>query len=139
MPINSRQKGAAGEREFAKTLHEELGVALVRNLEQSRQGGHDLLVVDDGRHLADRLNRFAFEVKRYASTSPALLRQWWSQTVQQAERADKLPALAFRADRQPWAVIVPLCAANRAYPFWPALEMAVQLSVAAFAALVREG
>ena len=45
--INSRAKGAAGEREFCKELAEHLGDALVeplkRNLEQTRNGGHDIL------------------------------------------------------------------------------------------------
>lgn len=136
--INSRAKGAAGEREFAKALNEELGVLLVRNLEQSRDGGHDLLVADHGHPLASRLNRFAFEVKRYATVSPALLRQWWGQAVQQAERADKLPALAYRADREPWRVVIPLRAVNADLPAQHDLSMAAFLDVVGFATVVRE-
>ena len=139
MPINSRAKGAAGEREFAKTLHDELGVTLARNLEQTRDGGHDLVIVDAAHPLAPRLNRYAFEVKRYAITKPALIHQWWQQAVEQAERADKLPALAYRGNREPWRVVVPLCALSRRFPRWPALELTASLDVAGFAALVREG
>lgn len=137
-PINSRSKGAHGEREFAKALHEELGVTLARNLEQSRQGGHDLLIVDNGHALADRLNRFAFEVKRHRQAKPGMIRQWWEQAVSQAQNADKLPALAYRADREPWRVVIPLRAVNADLPAQHDLSMAAFLDVVGFAAIVRE-
>lgn len=140
MPINSRRKGKAGELEFAEALHAELGVTLARNLEQSRNGGHDLVIADTTHPLAGSLGRFAIECKRYAAIKPALLSQWWRQTAQQAQYADKLPCLAFRADRQPWAVVVPLRALSRNFPLWTGetLDYTAMLSVPGFAALVRE-
>lgn len=137
--INSRNKGAGGEREFAKAIHDELGVSLSRNLEQSRNGGHDLLVTNDDHPLAASLNRFAPEVKRYANATPALVQRWWQQAVRQAEAVGKWPLLAYRSDRCPWVIVLPMCAISRTYPLWPALELAVSLSVAAFAAVIREG
>ena len=44
MSINSRQKGAGAEREFAGLVHDWSGVSLIRNLKQTRSGGHDLIV-----------------------------------------------------------------------------------------------
>lgn len=140
MPINSRTKGANGEREFAAALHAELGVTLARNLEQVRNGGHDLVIADEAHPLAGSLGRFAIECKRYAGVKPALLARWWKQAAQQAQDAGKLPCLAFRADRQPWGVIVPLRALSRDFPTWTggSLDFTAMLTVAGFAALVRE-
>jgi len=42
MPINSRNKGAAGEREVAKIIENLLGLECKRNLDQWRSGGFDL-------------------------------------------------------------------------------------------------
>lgn len=135
--INSREKGAFAEREFAKLLDQELGVRLVRNLEQSRSGGHDLEPVGDDA-AAVALRRFAIECKRHATITPAKLAEFWKQAEEQAVKASRMPALAFRADRQAWAVLVPLCALNRAYGAWEGIEWTAALSVPAFCALVRE-
>ncbi|MBA2591163.1 MAG: hypothetical protein H0U97_02440, partial [Gammaproteobacteria bacterium] len=40
---DSRRKGKAGEREAALLLQDLLGTAVVRNLTQTRDGGHDLI------------------------------------------------------------------------------------------------
>ncbi len=93
MTINSRQKGAGGEREFSRVLFDHLGVRLERNLEQSRAGGHDLLVTGSC-PVSRALDKFAVEVKRYSSITPALIRRWWEQAEAQARRADKTPCLA---------------------------------------------
>lgn len=89
-----RSKGANGEREFAKLLSEKLGIKLERNLEQTRAGGHDLI----------GLPGIAIEVKRCEQLA---INQWWRQAVEQA--ADGLtPCLAYRQNRKPWMVAVPL-------------------------------
>ena len=137
--INSRAKGAAAEREFAALLLDLLGVKLARNLEQSRSGGHDLEAVgDDPAALA--LRRFAIECKRYAAIPPAMLAKFWEQAESQARRASRVPALAFRADRQEWRVVVPLSALNgEVYgEAWGGIEWTAVLSVPAFCALVRD-
>jgi Holliday junction resolvase len=126
----SRRKGASGERELARLLAEELG-PVARNLMQTREGGHDL----DG----PGLGRWALEVKRYARATPALLAEWWGQAEDQARRAGRTPALAFRENRAPWAVLVPLSALAPDLPAGEGLAWAVALSLPAFAALVREG
>jgi hypothetical protein len=121
-------------------VQEHLGVELVRNLEQSRQGGHDLVPVDtDPVSLA--LDRFAIEVKRYAAITPALLAGFWLQAESQAARATKTPALAFRADRREWSILVPLSALNGALfrPEWTGIDWTAAVSVPAFCNLIREG
>ena len=81
--INSRQKGAAGEREVAKILQQVVNeVALQcgyvsptirRNTEQSQIGGEDLT----------GLPWYSFEIKRCERVE---LDKWWQQTVIQAAR-----------------------------------------------------
>lgn len=90
-----RNKGATAERELCRLLSEHLGTGVVRNLEQSRSGGHDL----------NGVGPFALEVKRQESLS---LSAWWRQAVMQAERCGLRPALAFRQNRRPWRFLVRL-------------------------------
>jgi hypothetical protein len=91
--VNSRVKGAGGERELAKILGDRLGVPFERNLSQCRAGGFDLIGLD----------QLAIEVKRCEKLS---IPQWWEQTQRQA--TGKVPVLAYRQSRKPWAIIVPL-------------------------------
>jgi Holliday junction resolvase len=137
-PINSREKGAAAEREFSRLIFEHLGVSLVRNLDQSRAGGHDLTAPGtDPVSLA--LDAYAIEVKRYRAFTPAMLAGFWRQAEAQAERAAKVPALAFRADRQEWRVLVPLSLLSGAFHTrWAGHEWTAEISVPAFCCLVRE-
>ncbi len=48
MGAMQRRKGKAGELELARLLREHLGADVARNLEQTRQGGADLLGIDGG-------------------------------------------------------------------------------------------
>jgi Holliday junction resolvase len=136
--INSRTKGASSERELAGLIHDHLGVRLVRILTQSRDGGYDLEPAPNQTGpVVDCLRGVALEVKRYQAVTPSLLARFWSQAVRQAEAAGLVPALAWRADRQPWRVTVPLA--------WLAgmgnghdLEHTADLSIPAFCLAVRE-
>lgn len=107
--INSRNKGASAERELAGVLFDALGVRLVRNLDQCRGGGHDLVVAEDQEGpVCDYLNSFAIEVKRHQTATPAKISGWWDQAERQALAVGKTPLLAYRADRQSWRVVVPV-------------------------------
>lgn len=110
-PTNSRTKGASAEREFCRLIHAHLGAALARNLEQSRNGGHDLIAPGDD-PISAALNRYAIECKRYRTITPGLLAGFWRQAEDQASRCGKAPVLAYRADRQQWRVLVPLRCLN---------------------------
>jgi hypothetical protein len=141
MSASQRTKGSAGERDLCHAIEADLGVRLVRNLEQSRTGGHDLIVHPDAHGpAADALRRLAIEVKRSARAQPADLSRFWSQAVQQADRARLAPCLAYREDRQGWRVRLPLSAFWPAsFPLWSSVDMTVDVSLSAFAALIREG
>lgn len=127
MSAMQRNKGAAGERELAKILRDELGVDITRNLVQSREGGADLLGVAG----------WAIECKRTAS--PAL-RTWWLQACQQADRAGMKPALIYRLDRCEWKVVVAMQNLFPPFEYHPiGLTWTVEMSLPAWCAVVREG
>ena len=136
--INSRNKGASSEREFAGAIHDHLNVRLVRVLDQSRNGGFDLAPApDQAGPEVDTLRGLAIECKRYQAIPPHLMARFWQQATKQAEAAGLVPALAWRADRHPWRVTVPLG--------WLAgmgtsmdLELTAALSLEAFCLAIRE-
>lgn len=127
MSAMQRNKGAAGERELAKILRDELGVDITRNLVQSREGGADLLGVAG----------WAIECKRAAT--PAI-RQWWLQALMQADLADMKPALIYRIDRHGWRAVVALRDVLPAFADQSAMpEWTLEMSLPAWCAVVREG
>jgi hypothetical protein len=135
-----RTKGATGERELSREIETALGVRLVRNLVQSRAGGHDL-IVDPGATgpAADVLRCLAVEVKRLASVEPHDVARSWAQAVEQGDQAGLWPALAYRADRRAWRIRLPLAALwPDAFPLWTDPSMTVEVDLLGFAALVRE-
>lgn len=121
MGNKSRRKGQTGEREFIHLLTDFLGEGITRNLDQVRDGGSDVKGVPG----------WAIEIKRAAKP---LLSSWWDQAERQAE--GKTPALAYRLDRQPWRVRVPLHALNGMHG--RGLEWTTEMSVEAFCAVVRK-
>lgn len=138
MAINSRNKGAAGEREFAGLIHDHLGIRLVRNLEQTRSGGHDLIVhPDETGPVVDVLAAFAIEVKRYGKATDGLLNRWWLQAEGQAQAVGRTPVLAYRGNREAWRVVLPLSWAvpnvrDGGYLY------TIAMSMDGFASLIRE-
>jgi hypothetical protein len=87
-----RTKGQVGEREFAKLIFTNLGIECNRRIEQTRDSGHDLDLMD-----------YAIEVKRAKKTN---LSGWWRQTVENAVAANKIPLLAYRIDNMKWQVVM---------------------------------
>ena len=97
--VNIRSKGQRGEREAAALIaswaNEVLAglglpeVAFKRNLQQSQEGGYDVLSFD----------WLAMEVKRHESL--AQLSQWWKQTLRQTKEG-QVPFLMYRQNRSPW-------------------------------------
>lgn len=90
----SRQKGKSGEREVAALLTELTGYDVRRRVRQ-HLGDSDL----------EGLTGWSVEVKRYASATPALLKTWWLQAVQQSRATNVLPVLFFRVDRSDWRAV----------------------------------
>lgn len=123
--INSRAKGASGElqviEELKKLLPPEMTSGLARNLEQTRDGGHDIL----------GLGNWALEVKRYAEIKPADMERFWEQTLTQARKDAKRPALVFRQDRREWRAVVTM-------GYGDEYEWTSEVSMKLFAHLVKE-
>ena len=99
--INSRAKGQRGEREFAALIFDNLGVRLKRNLQQTAEGGHDL-IANAGDYWP-----FAAEIKNCQTLS---VDQWWEQAVEQAYNARQWPLLAYKVHRKGWRVVLPVTA-----------------------------
>jgi hypothetical protein len=102
MPVNSRRKGATGERELFALLSDELGTIVKRRLDAPREGGADSLDVPG----------WSIECKRYARATNADITGWWLQTIGQTIDSDRKPVLIYRLDRQPWKV---MCLATDAF------------------------
>ena len=86
MTINSRTKGANSELEISSIIYQLSGVRLIRNLEQSRSGGFDLIVhPDEAGQVADLFRALAIECKRYGKVTPSLIKKWWQQAREQAQ------------------------------------------------------
>ena len=139
VPINSRAKGAQGEREFARHIHDQLGIRLVRNLEQTRSGGHDLVPAPhESGPVADTLHALAIEVKRHSKARNATIQGFWAQTRAQAKASGKTPVLAYREDRQPWRVVVPMYLVNPLLHKSHDLAWCATLSIEGFCCVIRE-
>jgi len=139
MAINSRDKGASSEREFCNIIHQWSGIRLIRNLEQSRSGGFDLIVHgDEVGQVADTFRSLAIECKRYGKVTPGLIKVWWQQARDQAERNRLHPVLAYRADRQDWHVITPMYLINPDLSRNPGLDCTCTMSVIGFCSVVKK-
>lgn len=93
--INGRAKGAAGEREFCRWLQKvlDLDETPTRNLEQTREGGADILGVEP----------FVFEIKRCEGLKK---QDWWLQVKAASTGEDDVPVVAYRQNRQPWRFLI---------------------------------
>jgi Holliday junction resolvase len=119
--INSRQKGAAGEREVAAILREELELEIHRNWQQqAAEGGADLSGVPG----------WAIEIKRGKNIR---LNEAWKQAAIQAARVKGKPVLIYRFDRQDWFAMMDL------YDLRPDLKdhNPITLSIMSWCHLVR--
>ena len=129
-----RTKGANGEREFARLIHEHLGVRMQRRLRQYQSGGCDLDVHPDDTGLAaGYLANCSIECKRAAKVTQGVIDAWWHQAVEQADR-ECMPVLAYKGDRQPWRVRLPMDALGDR---WPA-DAVIDVDFNDFALIVRE-
>lgn len=93
MTINSRQKGARGEREWAQYLTEQ-GFKAHRGVQY--QGSPDSPDV-----VCSQLDAYHFEVKRREAGNPYV---WLKQAVN--ESGGKVPVVAHRRNGEAWMVIM---------------------------------
>ena len=99
---NSRNKGAAFEREIANLLNEELEltIPLKRILEQTREKFLPDLI----------LGRWHLECKRYGQGNEPI-ENWWNQVLDSIKERE-LPALIYKLNNRPINVRVPLYSVN---------------------------
>ena len=99
---NSRNKGAAFEREIANSLNEELNLTLPlkRILEQTREKFLPDLI----------LGNWYLECKRYGQGNEPV-EKWWSQVLDAAKDRG-IPALIYKFNNRPIKVRVPLHTIN---------------------------
>ena len=99
---NSRNKGAAFEREIANSLNEELNLTLPlkRILEQTREKFLPDLI----------LGNWYLECKRYGQGNEPV-EKWWTQVLDAAKDRG-IPALIYKFNNRPIKVRVPLHTIN---------------------------
>jgi Holliday junction resolvase len=90
--MNSRRKGAGGEREVCEILNQELGWAVKRNLAQTRDGGYDIEIA-----------QFRIEVKR---RKKLMVHEFMEQASKSAGEAT--PVVLMRADGEEWLLMMKL-------------------------------
>ena len=90
--INSKQKGNAGEREFASFLRSTLGILARRGVQYSGTPDSPDVVTNTNIH---------FEVKRVEALN---LSQAFAQA--NAECGEKIPCVAHRRNRSPWLLTI---------------------------------
>ena len=129
--VNSRSKGAGFERQIARLLEAELGIAFKRDLEQYRAGDHGDLIADDPDF------PFVIECKRYAQGTGCRA-SWWAQASAAAEAAGKLPCVIFKFDRRDIRCVVSFTALYAAFGSECKSEHQAELTLEAFCWLARE-
>ncbi len=103
MTAFSRDKGRRVEREVAKALHALTGIRFPRNLEQVRAEQLDDLTPSDPAW------PFSIEVKARA-TGTGCAPAWIAQAVKAANKAGRIPCVAYKYDRRDVRVHVPVAA-----------------------------
>lgn len=95
MSRSQRDKGARGEREVARLIHDHLGYEITRRCRQ-HDGDSDLIGVP----------HCSLEVKNHAVATRSQIASWWQQTCQQAA-GNGVPVLAYKRARGWWRFVWP--------------------------------
>ena len=129
--VNSRSKGAGFERQVARLLEAELGIAFKRDLEQYRAGDHGDLIADDPDF------PFVVECKRYAEGT-GCRPNWWAQASAAANAVGKLPCVIYKYDRRDIRCVVSFTALYRAFGAECKNEYQAEVSLEALCWIARE-
>ena len=129
--VNSRSKGSAFERQVAKLLEAELGIAFKRDLEQYRAGDHGDLIADDPDF------PFVIECKRYAQGT-GCRPNWWAQANAAANAVGKLPCVVYKYDRRDIRCVVSFTALYEAFGSECESEHHAELTLEALCYISRE-
>ena len=126
MSINSRNKGAAFERQIANALIEDLNLKnpVKRILEQTRT-----------KELPDlMLGRWCIECKRYGDGSEPS-GDWWNQVLAASSNDNQIPALVYKFNRKPLKVRILASSINSEIQN---KNLTVDLSWEDFIAIIKE-
>lgn len=93
MGKGERTKGAAGERELAGILTDQLGLLVKRNLDQAREGKNDITI-----------GQFRIECKRVEKLN---IHAAYAQALA-ASSPQEIPVVAFRRNRGEWMATLSL-------------------------------
>ena len=129
--VNSRQKGAQGEREVAKELFEELGIEFKRDLRQYQSADYGDLVAQ-----VDNFP-FSIEVKRHKK-GWTCRPEWEEQTQKSAQVTNQYPCVIYRFDGQQWRCRIWFSALAESYGATCTHDGKVDLSIHDFAWVARE-
>lgn len=88
-----RAKGQNFERKMSKMFNESFGLPTERNLQQSVNGGDDLMGVPF----------FSIELKKHNTKA---IGTWWKQCAESARRQSKMPVLIYEMPRQKPTVVM---------------------------------
>lgn len=91
--VNIRVIGQNFERKMAKMFNESFGIDCQRNLQQSINGGDDLLGVPF----------FSIELKKHKTKA---IGTWWRQCEESARRQAKMPVLIYEPPRKKPIVVM---------------------------------
>ena len=91
--VNIRQKGQNFERKMAKKFNSSFGLTVERNLQQSINGGDDLLGVPF----------FSVELKKHNTKA---IGTWWRQCAASALAQNKMPVLIYELPRKQPTVVM---------------------------------
>lgn len=129
--VNSRGKGAGFERQVARLLEAELGMAFKRDLEQYRAGDHGDLIADDPDF------PFIIECKRYAQGTGCRA-SWWAQANAAANAVGKLPCVVYKYDRRDIRCVVSITALYMAFGSECKSEHQAEVSLETLCWIARE-
>ena len=88
-----RAKGQNFERKVAKLFNQHFGLSVERNLQQSINGGDDLMGIPF----------FSVECKKHNTKA---IGTWWRQCIDQATKLNKMPVLIYELPRKKPVVVM---------------------------------
>lgn len=109
--VNIRSKGQNFERKMSKMFNESFGLSTERNLQQSINGGDDLMGVPF----------FSIELKKHNTKA---IGTWWKQCAASAKAQNKMPVLIYEMPRQKPTVVMRIGDVSQALAEAPLLPAA---------------
>jgi hypothetical protein len=107
---DSRVKGHKFENDVCKLIGLEFSISVRRNLEQTREGGGDIM-----------LNPFLIECKRYAQQGSNWFKDDWWEQVKRASQNEFIPI---------WSTNMTASLSGWCFPWWQSIQTLSQITSA---------